>query len=76
MYDRPIKGTASWQKYDVVLDVPPDENDITFGVLLSGSGKVWMNGVEFEVVGPDVPTTGKGAPSLQLGDKPTCHVGG
>jgi hypothetical protein len=70
MGDRPIKGTTSWQRYDLVLDVPPDASGIFFGVLLAGSGKVWLNGVEFEVVGSDVPTTGKGTSSAPLGDKP------
>ena len=70
MHDRPIKGTTAWRQYDVVLDVPQDAADIAFGVLLAGTGKVWLNGVEFEVVGSDVPTTGNGTPSQQLGDKP------
>jgi hypothetical protein len=59
MYDRPIKGTADWRNYDVVLDVPQDATGIFFGVLLTGSGKVWLSGMRFETVGPDVPTTGK-----------------
>jgi DNA-binding winged helix-turn-helix (wHTH) protein len=73
MFDRPIKGTTGWQKYEVVLDVPQDATDIAFGVMLIGSGKVWLNDVEFEVVGSDIPTTGKGMPATgmpQLGDKP------
>jgi hypothetical protein len=58
MQNRPIKGTASWQKYDVVLDVPQDATGIFFGVLLSGSGTVWLSDTKFEVVGPTVLTTG------------------
>ncbi len=58
MEDRSIKGTNGWQHYEVVLDVPRDATGIFFGVLLSGSGSVWLNNVKFEVVGPDVPTTG------------------
>ena len=59
MQERPIRGTTSWQQYEVVLDVPQDATGIFFGVLLAGPGTVWLNGVNFEVVGPDVPTTGK-----------------
>ncbi len=59
MQDRPIKGTTGWQKYEVVLDVPQDATRISFGVLLAGPGTVWLNGVNFEVVGSGVPTTGK-----------------
>jgi hypothetical protein len=57
MQSRPIKGTANWQRYEVVLDVPKDATGIAFGILLSGPGKVWINSVQFEIVGTDVPTT-------------------
>jgi hypothetical protein len=61
MQDRSIKGTTNWQRYDVVLDVPQDATGIFFGVLLGGSGTVWLNDAKFEAVGPDVPTTGMSA---------------
>jgi len=34
-----------------------DAIGISFGILLSGSGKVWMNGVTVEVVGPETQLT-------------------
>jgi hypothetical protein len=52
MQDRPIKGTTTWRNYEVVLDVPPDATKIAYGILLSQSGTVWLNGVKFESVGP------------------------
>jgi hypothetical protein len=58
MQDRPIHGTQPWTAYDVVLDVPANATYISFGTLLAGSGAVWLNGVQFEVVGQDVRTTG------------------
>lgn len=58
MEDRPIKGTSAWKKYDVVLDVPQDASGVSFGILLDGSGEVWLSNVTFEVVGTEVPTTG------------------
>ena len=60
MQDRPIKGTTDWQRYDVVLNVPPDSTGISFGILLDGAGKVWLSGTKFDVVGADVPSTGAG----------------
>ena len=69
MQDRPIKGTADWQRYEVVLDVPQDATGIFYGILLSGSGTVWLNSVELEVVGTDVPTTG--GKGTKLPDEPT-----
>jgi len=59
MHDRPIKGTSDWHKYDVVLDVPEDATGIYIGVLLNGSGEVWLSDANIEVVGPDVSTTGE-----------------
>jgi hypothetical protein len=58
MGDRPIKGTTGWQRYDVVLDVPQGATGIFFGVLMDGTGEVWLNGVTFTTVGTAVPTTG------------------
>jgi len=64
MHNRSIKGTTDWQEYEVVLDVPQDATRIDFGVLLAGTGRVWLNGVEFDVVGLDIPTTD------EIGEKP------
>nr|WP_232243041.1 AraC family transcriptional regulator [Paenibacillus sp. GSMTC-2017] len=50
MSDRPIIGTKSWNLYSIVLDVPTGSDTISFGVLLSGKGKVWMDGFTFEKV--------------------------
>jgi len=61
MQDRPIRGSNGWREYAVVLDVPQNATGIFFGVLLSGSGEVWMNSVKVKPVGSEVPTTGSGA---------------
>jgi hypothetical protein len=58
MQRRPIKGTGGWKSYSVVLDVPEAATGIALGILLSGSGAVWLNGAKLEVVGNDVATTG------------------
>jgi hypothetical protein len=58
MQDRPIKGNTGWTNYEVVLDVPEGATGISFGILLGGTGTVWMNSANFEVVGTGVPTTG------------------
>jgi beta-lactamase regulating signal transducer with metallopeptidase domain len=57
MQNRAIRGTQPWKTYDVVLDVPEDATGISFGVLLSGAGEVWISDVGFEVVGKEIPTT-------------------
>ena len=65
MGNRPINGTRDWRTYEVVLDVPPESVTISFGVLLAGSGKVWLDNVRFEEVDASVPTTGDDLPSLR-----------
>jgi hypothetical protein len=57
MVDRPIKGTTDWRKYYVVLDVPENSILIAFGIGMSGPGQVWLDEIQFELVGNDVPTT-------------------
>jgi hypothetical protein len=57
MSTRPIKGTADWTNYAVVLDVSDDATGIFFGMMINGSGNVWMSDVKVETVGMDVPTT-------------------
>ncbi len=58
MNGRPVKGTTEWKKYDVVLDVPDDAEEIFFGYLVAGKGRGWVDDIAFEAVGKDVPTTG------------------
>jgi hypothetical protein len=58
MQSRPIKASTDWTKYDVVLDVPEQAEQISFGLLLTGRGETWVDDMKFEVVGKDVPTTG------------------
>ncbi len=57
MANRPIKGTTELKKYNIVLDIPSNSNLINFGLILSGTGEVWVNGLKYEVVDKDVPTT-------------------
>jgi hypothetical protein len=58
MQNRPIKGTSPWTSYSVVLDVPSDSASISFGILLAGTGTVWIDNIRFEVVESSVPPTG------------------
>jgi hypothetical protein len=68
MQDRALKGTSDWKKYAIVLDVPESAQEIAFGLLLTGAGQVWMDDLDFAVVGKDVPTTG---PKPSAGAPPT-----
>jgi hypothetical protein len=58
MEERKIQGTTKWKKYALVLDIPADAAFIMFGMWLGGTGQVWVDDFEFDVVGKDVMTTG------------------
>ena len=49
MQDRPIKGSNDWTKCEIILDVPIESATLNFGVLLSGTGKVWFDDISFEI---------------------------
>jgi hypothetical protein len=57
MQDRPIVGSSSWNKYQVVLEVPNISDYVAFGLLLQGPGTVWMADLKLQIGGKDVPTT-------------------
>jgi hypothetical protein len=68
MSDRRIKGTGDWTPVAIVMDVPAEAAAIAIGFFLSGMGQMWVNDLQFEVVGPDVPVTNPAA-------KPTTSSG-
>jgi erythromycin esterase len=74
MMARPITGTSDWKQYEVVLDLPEESADISFGVLLSGKGKVWVDDFKFDVVGNDVATTAIEAPKQKRQGKPNPNM--
>jgi len=57
MDNRPIKGTTDWNYYSIVLDVFEESGSIHFGLLLTGSGEAWIDGISFEEVDDSVPST-------------------
>lgn len=51
-----IQDTTDWERYEVVLDVPPESVSIHLGLLLQ-NGTLWMDDLKVESVGLDVPLT-------------------
>jgi hypothetical protein len=70
MQNRPIKGTSSWKRYEIVLPVPESAVSLNFGVLLADKGEVAISGVEFVQAPKDTPPTATGEFGKTL-DKPT-----
>jgi hypothetical protein len=58
MSDRLIHSPADWKRQEIVLDVPPESLNVSFGVMFEGRGQAWVDDFQFEVVGKDVPVTG------------------
>ncbi len=50
MKDKGIKGTNDWQKFEIALDMNPQETEqIVLGCLLVGKGKVWVDDLEVHI---------------------------
>ena len=49
--DRGVKGTNDWQEHRVTLPIHADARQLAFGVLISGSGTVWIDDLELTVDG-------------------------
>jgi hypothetical protein len=56
--DMSIKGTTDWKKYEIILDVPDNASNLAYGALLVGTGQIWFDNLNFEIVSPDIQTTG------------------
>ena len=51
MQDRGAKGTTDWKRYEIDLPVAADAKNINFGVLQTGDGSAWFDGLRVEVDG-------------------------
>ena len=68
MQNRPVKGTTEWRKYQIVLDVPADANQISYGALIDKKGQLWFDDVKLEIVGNDIPVTDMNATNSSTKD--------
>jgi hypothetical protein len=57
---REVRSTTDWTKIEVVLDIPQQASYILFGMEVGNSGQEWIDDVQLEVVGLNVPTTDRG----------------
>jgi hypothetical protein len=58
MMDRPVTGNTDWTKCEIVFDVP-EKCLLFFGFIFTGSGKIWVDNVSFEVVGNTIEKTAR-----------------
>ena len=57
MFNRPIKGNTDWKSYEIVLDIPANATQLAYGALLHGTGQIWFDQVQFEIVPNTTSTT-------------------
>lgn len=67
MSNRSIKGTTDWKKYEIILDVPLESSKLNYGLLINGTGKVWFDQLNIEIIG-DIDSK---ISTTDLPDKPT-----
>ena len=65
MENRPIKGTNDWKRYEIVLEVPSNASNLAYGALIVGTGQVWFDDIQFEIVDNSVSVTGSPLKILQ-----------
>lgn len=63
MRDRSIGSRTDWRQYHIVLDVPTGSVSMIIGMMVMGQGRAWMDDVQLEIVGSDVPVTGGRPPA-------------
>lgn len=56
-----LTGTNDWIRRAITLDVSPQAEVLSLGIILKGTGQVWINGARFEIVDESTPS-GAGAP--------------
>ena len=70
MQDIPLTGTSDWTKCEIILDVPEESGTLNFGVLLSGTGRIWFDNISFEILDNKNPVKSKDLDSLPFPGKP------
>ena len=40
---RPLRGTKDWKQYSAVIDVPEGTSDLSWGIVMNGTGKIWID---------------------------------
>ena len=65
-----IRSTTDWTQHEVVFDVLSDMSVIKFVLRMVNTGRVWLSGVDFAVVGSDVPLTEDAGPRQPFPDEP------
>ncbi len=54
MQTRDLKGTSDWSEYSIKLPLPENATAIYVGALMTGKGKLWVDGLQISIDGQDI----------------------
>ena len=57
MAAHPITGTTDWKQYSLVVDVPADAQSLMFQATMLGTGEMWSDDFQIQIVDNNVPVT-------------------
>jgi RNA polymerase sigma factor (sigma-70 family) len=57
MAAHPISGTTDWKQYSLVVDVPADAQSLMFQATMLGTGEMWSDDFQIQIVDNNVPVT-------------------
>jgi RNA polymerase sigma factor (sigma-70 family) len=57
MFDRPLHGTTEWQQVEFVTDIPKEPCVIALSPTLYGTGEMWCDDFQIDVVPASTPIT-------------------
>ena len=57
MAEHPITGTTDWKQYSLVVDVPADAQSLMFQATMLGTGEMWTDDFQIQIVDNNVPVT-------------------
>lgn len=66
MLNRSLSGDNDWTTERVVLDIPWEATVVSYGAILEGAGKVWIDNAHLEIVAIDTPITAIVRPAKML----------
>jgi hypothetical protein len=56
MMDRQVAGNSDWTKCEIIFDVA-EKCMVSYGFILTGTGKIWVDNVSFETISSDIIKT-------------------
>jgi len=53
-----IRGSTDWKLCTIIIDVEENASSFIYGLFIEGQGQVWVDDVNIEIVGKEIPEKG------------------